>query len=540
MTKKLISLALTLALALFIAPLTFALDNSSVYEHNLEVYNSRRTDDKIMREYYTKPQTDIVQSDDPEITKLAKEITAGLTDDYSKIRAIHDWVSGNIWYDFDSSELLFPSNNNEYSGDSTKKVADQSASAVLENRYAVCNGYSNLTVALLRAASVPAKAVEGFAGEMPGSVGDSSRAHRWTEAFADGRWIIMDTTWDSLNEYKNGVFSPKTDIRGDYFDLTLEKFSQDHYFDFAPMLTITDGKLETVRIYDDFYDVREITIPDSVTSIGDYAFYGNPKFTFSAALTKITIPDTVTNIGNAAFYECASLSNIIIPDSVISIGNQAFNRCASLADVTLGNKITSIGEYAFSETALKTIKIPDNVINIGAGAFYGCTDLIIYGKTDSAAENYATPRGIKFIDLNAVPALTATPTSAKVQVNGKTTDFDAYTINGQTYYQIADIARAIRDTPKRFSAAWDGTLGAINLTSGGSQDGALSPKGTTAKTPTETKAKIYLDGKDAPLKAYTIDGHTYYQMKAVAELFDIGVGFANGTITVDTSTGFGL
>jgi hypothetical protein len=122
-------------------------------------------------------------------------------------------------------------------------------------------------------------------------------------------------------------------------------------------------------------------------------------------------------------------------------------------------------------------------------------------------------------------------------VDGAAVEFDAYTINSQTYYQIADIARSIKNSDKRFSASWDGALGAINLTSGGTQDGELSPKGTTVKTANETKAKIYLDGREAQLKAYTIDGHTYYQMKAVAELFGFYAGWngESGTIEIVTN-----
>ncbi|MDR0937583.1 MAG: WG repeat-containing protein, partial [Oscillospiraceae bacterium] len=139
----------------------------------------------------------------------------------------------------------------------------------------------------------------------------------------------------------------------------------------------------------------------------------------------------------------------------------------------------------------------------------------------------------------AAPAqpLIATPTSAKVQVNGATIDFDAYTINGQTYYQIADIARSVSGTTKQFSAAFKD--GAIYVTRGTAMSGSISPKGTGNKTPTPTQAKIYIDGVETAITAYTMDGHTYYQMKAVAEAFNFAVGFANGTITVDTSKSYG-
>ena len=74
-------------------------------------------------------------------------------------------------------------------------------------------------------------------------------------------------------------------------------------------------------------DATSITIPDSVTSIGDYAFED------CTSLTSITIPDSVTSIGYFAFYECSSLTSITIPDSVTSIRNNAFRDCTSLKEV---------------------------------------------------------------------------------------------------------------------------------------------------------------------------------------------------------------
>ena len=69
-------------------------------------------------------------------------------------------------------------------------------------------------------------------------------------------------------------------------------------------------------------NLTSITIPNSVTSIGDSAFW------FCRDLTSITIPDSVTSIGSSAFEYCTSLTNITIPDSVTSIGKSAFNSCA--------------------------------------------------------------------------------------------------------------------------------------------------------------------------------------------------------------------
>ena len=112
------------------------------------------------------------------------------------------------------------------------------------------------------------------------------------------------------------------------------------------------------------------SIPESVTSICDYAFYGY------TSLTSITIPDSVTSIGKSAFYGCTSLTSIKIPDSVTSIGDYAFSNCKSLSSITIPDSVTSIEEDTFEDcTSLKSITIPESVTSIGSSAFVGCTSL---------------------------------------------------------------------------------------------------------------------------------------------------------------------
>ncbi len=113
--------------------------------------------------------------------------------------------------------------------------------------------------------------------------------------------------------------------------------------------------------------LANVTLGSSVTSIEGEAFRG------CSGLLDVTIPDSVTNIGYSAFEYCENLTNVIIGSAVTSIEPEAFHYCSGLASVTLSDSVTSIGYSAFGGcSGLLDVTIPDNVTSIGSYAFSGC------------------------------------------------------------------------------------------------------------------------------------------------------------------------
>jgi len=160
------------------------------------------------------------------------------------------------------------------------------------------------------------------------------------------------------------------------------------------------------------------------------------------------------------------------------------------------------------------------------------------GKVYRASANYLNKTfGIKSY---APEKATAVPSSTKLVVNGKNVAVDAYGISGNNYIKLRDLATMVNNTAKNFEVTWDGSKNAINLISNKAYTpvgGEMAKGDGTSKQATRTNAKIFVNGGEVSMTAYTIGGNNYFKLRDVMQIFDIGVGWDAATFTATISTG---
>ncbi len=205
------------------------------------------------------------------------------------------------------------------------------------------------------------------------------------------------------------VGASENDTENIHFGYIFGASSYSEHYKYVPSslktVVVTGGKNIGNDAFRNCSSIESIILPDSLTDIGDNAFYGCSKLAIvtinennsvyasqdgilynkektqfvyipNALSGAITIPDGITSIDSSAFAERRSITSVTLPDSVTSIGDSAFSDCRSLTSIIIPDGVITIGERAFYYCNLLTsVIIPDSIRSIGDNAFSGYNKL---------------------------------------------------------------------------------------------------------------------------------------------------------------------
>lgn len=121
--------------------------------------------------------------------------------------------------------------------------------------------------------------------------------------------------------------------------------------------------------------IKRLIVDDGVTSLGDCVLHGFDGEHDAESLEEVTLPEGLTYLGNYAFFGAAKLKSITLPSTLTTIGLAAFHECAGLTDITIPSNVKTIKEGAFGGTGLTSVTIPDKVETLGQRVFANCTQL---------------------------------------------------------------------------------------------------------------------------------------------------------------------
>ena len=338
--------------------------------------------------------------------------------------------------------------------------------------------------------------------------GDAYKIYRY--AFSNYRSITSISIPDSVTSIGSSAFSGRGSLEAVYIT-DIAAWCEISFGDY-----VANPLYNAENLYLNGKLVTNLVIPDSVTSIGSYAFYGcdslisitipdsvtsigTQAFDDCTRLTSVTIKNGITSIGSYAFSDCTNLTSVTIGSGVTSIGNSAFSNCTSLTSVTIGSGVTSIGNFAFSNcTSLKSIIIPDNVTSIGSSAFAYC-----YGLTSVTIGN-----GIKSIGAYAFRDCTSL---TSVTIKNGITSIGSYAFAycyGLTSVTIPGSVTSIGD----YAFAWCSNLTYLTIGNGVKSIGSAAFYDCTSLESIiyyGTQEQWDLISKGSHWNHYFSNGHTY-------------------------------
>lgn len=312
-----------------------------------------------------------------ELRQAAKKATKGCHTQYEKIRAVTEFVSNRIYYDY------------KYYSNKAGSTTFVKPYEVYKNKRAVCSGYTALTTTLFLSIGIPCMEL-------------SSYNHTYNAAYdsTDGRWVFLDTTWCSKNRYEGKGKWSKNKAVLTWFDKTPEELGRDmshcvywvdgltdgkynsaYYrlctnkdscFDYLSgwqdtkqwYLSLAGAKKNNVKAVEGFAGLKVRDVRCDTRKRGTLV---NDK-----ELKTLDLSETgITSIEGGAFQGYQALTKVTFPTSLQTIGTRAFAFCRKLKEIDLlGTRVSEIGYGSFTGCdAAKTILLPSTLKTIGNNAF---------------------------------------------------------------------------------------------------------------------------------------------------------------------------
>ena len=196
------------------------------------------------------------------------------------------------------------------------------------------------------------------------------------------------------------------------------------------------------RAFHNWPGLVSVTIPDCITSIGEEAFA-------SSGLREVTIPNSVTTIMGGAFMGCENLARIDIPNSITIIGRNAFSSCDNLTEIEIPNSVTSIGAECFSDcTNLQNITIPGRLL-AGEGVLAGCTGL----------KHFTIPEGTEVIGRDCFGSCTALE---GIEIPNTVTTIEGSAFSKCTTFRSVTIPNSVT-TIETYAFGWCTSLRSVTI-----------------------------------------------------------------------------
>lgn len=358
--------------------------------------------------------------------------SSGAVTDYDALKAIAGWVSTNIKYDYNL------------------EGGSQDAYNVFTKRLGICQGYSNVTTAMCAAAGIPCIMVNGDS---------SAGGHAWSMAYADGRWIFLDTTWGNS-----------------WFDVSIEQFGSEHRPYYCSDIKIREGDF----VYTYFNGVApcqyvgegtDWVIPSSALNMAVTSVSSDLFNSYDCNVETLVIPETVKYMDFSSLIFCAKLKKIDVAEnnqSFASVDGVIFDKSVSNillypsgkteTSFAIPDTVKSLSESVFEKnTNLTDVLIPASVTSIGKAPFADNSKITVYADEGTYGWEFAQSNGIACKPVSEFEGgQTSEPVNKEALealVNELSGLENIYTVN--SYRQFAEVLGRAADVLKDSSADQD-------------------------------------------------------------------------------------